>query len=132
MKLSQFLTRNKGFSNSFFPYCIKELNKLDTKIKNLPSLSTLKKALLVFCKTEESSLFNVQNPTGVKYLSRLRLTFSHLNEHKLHHNFRDTVNPFAVVILKLKLLVTISCVAICFLKKEQNSLKTSKIFIILY
>ena len=32
----------------------------------------------------------------------------------------------AVVILKLKLPVTISCVAICFLNKEQNSLKTSK------
>ena len=26
-------------------------------------------------------------------LNRLRLNFSHLNEHKFHHNFRDTVNP---------------------------------------
>ena len=33
---------------------------------------------------------------------------------------------FAVLILKLKLPVTISCFAICFLNKEQNSLKTSK------
>ena len=69
------------------------MNKLDTKIKNLPSLSAFKKALLVFCKTEENSLFNVRNPIGVKYLNRLRLNFSHLNEHKFHHNFRDTVNP---------------------------------------
>ena len=29
----------------------------------------------------------------MKYLNRLRLNFSHLNEHKFHHNFRDTVNP---------------------------------------
>ena len=93
LELSQFFTRTKSFSNSFFPYCIKEWNKLDTKIENLPSLSTFKKALLVFCKTEENSLFNVHNPIGVKYLNRLRLNFSHLNEHKFHHNFRDTVNP---------------------------------------
>ena len=124
LELSQFFSRTKSLSNSFFPYCIKEWNKLDTKIKNLPSLSTFKKALLVFCKTEENSLFNVYNPIGVKYLNRLRLNFSHLNEHKFHHNFRD--------ILKLKLPVIISCVAICFLNKGQNSLKTSKILIILY
>ena len=93
LELSQFFSRTKSFSNSFFPYCIKEWKKLDTKIKNLPSLSTFKKALLVFCKTEKNSLFNVHNPIGVKYLNRLRLNFSHLNEHKFHHNFRDTVNP---------------------------------------
>ena len=94
LELSQFFTRAKSCSNSFFSYCIKEWNKLDTKIKNLPSLSTFKKALLVFCKTEENSLFNVPNPIGVKYLNRLRLNFSKLNEHKFHHNFRDTVNPW--------------------------------------
>ena len=91
LELSQFFTRTKSFSNSFFPYCIKEWNKLDTKIKNLPFPSTCKKAFLIFCKTEENSLFNVHNSTGVKYLNRLRLNFSNLNEHKFHHNFRDTV-----------------------------------------
>ena len=93
LELSQFFSRTKSFSNSFFPYCIKEWNKLDTKIKNLPPLSTFKKALLVFCKTEENLLFNVHNAIGVKYLNRLRLNFSHLNEYKFYHNFRDTVNP---------------------------------------
>ena len=29
----------------------------------------------------------------MKYLNRLRLNFSHLNEYKFQHNFRDTVNP---------------------------------------
>ena len=90
---NQFFSRTKSFSNSFFPYCIKEWNKLDTKIKNLSSLSTFKKALLVFCTTKQNSFFNVLNPIGVKYLNRLRLNFSHLNEHKFHLNFRGTVNP---------------------------------------
>ena len=93
LELSQFFSRTKSFSNSFFPYCIKEWNKLDTKTKNVPSLSTFNKALLVFCKTEENSLFNVHNPIDVKYFNKLRLNFSHLNEHKFHYNFRDTVNP---------------------------------------
>ena len=83
LELSQFFSRTKSFSNSFFPFCIKEWNKLDTKIKNLPSVSTFKRALLVFRKTEENSLFNVHNP----------INFSHLNEHKFHHNFWDTINP---------------------------------------
>ena len=93
LELMQFFTRTKRFSNSFFPDCIKEWNKLDTKIKNLPFPSTFEKALLVFCKTEENSLFNVRSPIGVKYLNRLRLNFSDLNEHKFYHNFRDAVNP---------------------------------------
>ena len=49
--------------------------------------------LLVFCKTEENSLFNAPNPIGVKHLNMLRLNFSHLNGHRFQHNFRDTVNP---------------------------------------
>ena len=93
LELSQFFTRTKSFRNSFFPYCIKEWNKFDTKIKNLRSLSTFKNAPLDFCKTEENSLFHAHNPIGVKYFNRLRLNFSQLNEHKFHQNFRDTVNP---------------------------------------
>ena len=40
---------------------------------------------------KERSLFSIHDPTGAKLLSRLRLNFSHLNEHKFRHNFRDTV-----------------------------------------
>ena len=69
------------------------MEQLDTKIKYLPSLSTVKKALSVFFKTEENSLFNVHSPIGVKYLNRLRLNFSYLNEYKFHYRLRDTVNP---------------------------------------
>ena len=120
------LGRTKCFGNSFFPSCIKEWNKLDTKIKNLPSLSTFKKVLLVFGKTEENSLLNAHNPIGVKYLNRLRLNFSNLNEHKFHHNFRDTVNPLCCCSIETGTTSLIFCVAICFLNKEQNSLKPQK------
>ena len=37
--------------------------------------------------------FSVHDPLGAKLLTRLRLKFSHLNEHKFRHGFNDTVNP---------------------------------------
>ena len=33
------------------------------------------------------------DPVGVKLLSRLRLKFNHLNEHKFRHNFKDALGP---------------------------------------
>ena len=41
----------------------------------------------------ENSSYNVHDPIAVKLLSRLRLQFSHLNEHKFRHGFNNTVNP---------------------------------------
>ena len=35
----------------------------------------------------------MQYISGFKLLTRLRLNFSHLNEHKFRHNFKDTINP---------------------------------------
>ena len=42
---------------------------------------------------KENPLFLVYDPLGVKLLTRLRLEFSHLNEHKFRHCFKDTLNP---------------------------------------
>ena len=42
---------------------------------------------------KENSLFAVHDIVGIKLLTRLRLGFSHLNDHKFRHNFKDTVNP---------------------------------------
>ena len=42
-ELTQFHTKTRSFSNTFFPFCIKERNKLDAKIINIPSVSRFKK-----------------------------------------------------------------------------------------
>ena len=34
-----------------------------------------------------NSIYNIHNPLGVKYLTRLRIEFSHLKDHKPKHNF---------------------------------------------
>ena len=40
-----------------------------------------------------NSIYNIHNPLVAKYLTRLRIGFSHLKEHKFKHNFEDSVDP---------------------------------------
>ena len=42
---------------------------------------------------DSKPIYNVHNPVGLKLLSRLRIGVSHLNQHKLNHNFPDWLNP---------------------------------------
>ena len=84
------LSRTKSFKNTFFPYCINEWNNLTVEIRNSKSVSAFKK--LIKCEKKENSIFSIYDPLGVKLLTRLRLQFSHLNEHKFRHGFRDTIN----------------------------------------
>ena len=39
------------------------------------------------------SVFRIHDPTGLSYLTQLRVGLSKLNFHKFKHNFRDTINP---------------------------------------
>ena len=52
-----------------------------------------KKCLLEFIRPKANSIFNIHNSIGIKYLTRLRLGFSHLKEHNFQHNFQDSVDP---------------------------------------
>jgi len=54
---------------------------------------TFKKNLLGFIRPSPNCVFNIHNPAGLKFLTRLRLGLSHLNDHKFKHNFRDCINP---------------------------------------
>ena len=86
-------SRTLSFSNTFFPYYINEWNKLNDNLRNANSIYKFKNYLTKFIKVKENSTFSISDPLGLKLLTRLRLNFSHLNEHKFRHNFRDTVNP---------------------------------------
>jgi len=80
--------------NSFFPYCISQWNVLGGNIRDLPSIKTFKKAIYEFLRPKQSHVFDVPDIQGVIFLNRLRVGFSHLNEHKFRHGFRDTLDPF--------------------------------------
>ena len=81
------------FKNSVFPSAITEWNKLDCLVKNADSFHVFKKHILDFIRPLPNSIFNIHNPLGIKYLTRLRIGFSHLKEHKFRHNFQDSVDP---------------------------------------
>ena len=88
-----FKCRAEYFKNSFFPNVITEWNKLDINIKSMTSCTAFKNALLSFIWPKHVDPVGIHTPIGLQLLTRLRLGFSHLNEHKFGHNFRDFLNP---------------------------------------
>ena len=88
-----FNCRTDCFKYCFFPNSLSERSQHASEIQNSESIATFKSKLLSFIRPSKRSIFNVNDPEGVKYLTRLRLRFSHLNEHKFRHGFLDTLNP---------------------------------------
>ena len=84
-------------------------------------LQTFRKRILEFARPRPNSTFNVPNSVGLTYLTRLRVHLSHLRKHKLHHDFRDSLNPIckcgnAIKSTKHHLLHCLNC------KNERQSL----------
>ena len=91
--ISNIKTRSNFFRNSFFPSTITEWNKLDCDIRNSDSLNIFKLSILKFVRPVANSVFDINNPYGLKLLIRLRLGLSHLRFHKFRHDFQDCINP---------------------------------------
>ena len=82
-KISLYCIRKQRFFiNPFVPSVIIEWNNLDSEIQNPPSLNIFKKNILKFIKPTANSIFGCHNLKGIKYLTRLRIGFNHLCEHK--------------------------------------------------
>ena len=62
-------------------------------LRNSNSIAIFKSRLLSFIRPIQSDVYNIFDPIGLKFLTRLRLDFSHLNEHRFRHNFQDCLNP---------------------------------------
>ena len=52
------------------------------------SLNVFKLSLLKFVRSVANSVFEINNPYGLKLLTRLRLGLSHLRYHKFRYNFQ--------------------------------------------
>ena len=100
--IKQIFCRFEYFANSFFPYAIKEWNKLSLEIRNSESYSIFKNSWLKFIRTIPNSVFSVVNIYEIKLLTRLRVGLSHLREHKFRHNFQDAINPLCSCSLKIE------------------------------
>ena len=82
-----------SFKNSFLSCAIKEWNKLDSEIRNVKTYAYFRKMLPNFIRPIGNSTYKIYDPLAMKLLTRLRLGFSHLSEHKFRHNFADSLNP---------------------------------------
>ena len=71
----------------------RDLNFLILIIRNIVSVNKIKGINLSFIRPKENSVFTIHDTKGLKLLKHLRLNFSHLNEHKFRHCFKDTVDP---------------------------------------
>ena len=99
--LTRFLTqkRIKTFpaktkhQSSFIPHCAEAWGNLSEERRNINSINTCRSSILNFVRPRENSVFEVHDIKDVKLLTRLRLDFIHLNEHKFRHSFNDVINP---------------------------------------
>ena len=80
-------------SQFFSPYCISQWKNLDSRVRNLPSIGTFKRATFDFIRPVPTPVFKINRLSGFIFLTWLRVDFSHLHEHKLRDGFLDVVHP---------------------------------------
>ena len=84
-------TKHNFFKNSLFPSAI-EWNNVDPNLRNSKGISVFKEKLLTFIQPSPNCLFDINNPKGIKLITRLRFGLGHLREYKFKHKFQDTIN----------------------------------------
>ena len=93
------ISRTERYDNSFFPFCINNWNNIDDTIKSLPSLNEFKNKLCKFIRPEKSSFYNIRDSYGIKLLTKIRVSFSDLRDHRCDHKF-NCDNPTCLCVLE--------------------------------
>ena len=73
-------------------HVINKWNKLDPNICSSSNYHLFCPALLKLIRPVKRKIFNINDPFGIKLLTRLKLGFSHFPEHKFRRGFKDTLN----------------------------------------
>ena len=81
--IPHFSAKHIFLKKSSFPSTVIEWNNLGLKIRNSETSSAVQKSVLELIRP---IIFNYHSPNGIKLITRLRLSFSHLRERKLRHN----------------------------------------------
>ena len=66
---------------------------MGSTIRDSESIGIFKTRLLSFIRPIPNNVYNIFDRKGLKVLTRFRLGFSHLNEHRFRHNFQERINP---------------------------------------
>ena len=88
----QNVGRTARYSSTYFQNAPFEWNLLDDDTRNSTSISEFKRKLLAMIRPNKNSIYGTNDIVGVRHLSKLRLSFSGLNEHRFKHNF-DCLDP---------------------------------------
>ena len=80
-------TRTSLFTNSFYPYCISEWEKLSDDVKSLPILDQFKSKLILYIRLAERPMCGIHDIDSVKPLIKMRVEFSDLRSHRFNHNY---------------------------------------------
>ena len=91
----QNVGRTMRFSSSYFHDTIWEWNLLDKSVQDYPSLAAFRSKLLRIIRPAENPVYNVHFILGFKLLTRLRVSFCPLIEHRFRHNF-DCLNLICI------------------------------------
>ena len=81
------LSRTQRYENSFFPYTIKSWKNFDNEAKSKPSVQSFKKYLNDFIRPLGHPVFEIRDIFGIKLLTKVRVGFSDLRDHRFNHNF---------------------------------------------
>ena len=85
-------SRTDRYANSFFPFCINNWNILDSAIKSSLSLKEFKTKLNNFVRPKGNIFYGIRDSFGIKLLTKIRISFSDLRDHRYNHNF-NCANP---------------------------------------
>ena len=87
-RIPTFYCRIDSFKKIFLS-ALSDWFQLDVTIRHSQSIAIFRSRLLSFIRPIQSDVYNIFDPIGLKFLTRLRLDFSHLNEHRFRHNLQD-------------------------------------------
>ena len=84
------IDRTVRLSNTYFNNTPFEWNLLDSDTRCSKSIAEFKRKLLSKIRPTENCVYNIYDIEGIRILTKLRLQFSPLNEHKFRHRFNAT------------------------------------------
>ena len=97
-----FHCRTDCFKYSFFPSALNDWFSLDNYIRTSQSISLFKSGLLSFIRLVQNNIYNIFDPEGLKFLTRLWAGLSYLNARRLHHNVQERLNRLCLYSLEIE------------------------------
>ena len=78
--------RTERYANSFYSCTIKEWKHFSNEVKSKPSIQSFKKYLNDFKRPVGNSVFGIRDKFEIKLLTKIRVNFSELRDHRFNHN----------------------------------------------